>query len=178
MRKFYALFLSILQLEVPTIAVVQGSAIGAGLCLALACDLRLGSEDAQLGMNFVRLGLHPGMGASCLVPMAVGETQAASLLLEGRIVNGTTAAALGLLTQATPSEALEALARERSHAIACGAPLAVADTLSTLRAKKMVGLEAALDREASCQATNFSSKDVRRAIKAFQSKTVPRFEGN
>ncbi|MFQ5458817.1 MAG: enoyl-CoA hydratase/isomerase family protein, partial [Myxococcota bacterium] len=62
MISFYTKFLSVLDLPFPTIASINGYAIGAGLCFALACDIRLASEDAKMGMNFVRLGLHPGMG--------------------------------------------------------------------------------------------------------------------
>ncbi len=178
MLRFYGLYLSILQLKAPSIAVVQGSAIGAGLCLALACDLRIGAISCRLGANFVGLGLHPGMGATCLVPAAVGEAHAASLLLSGRVVGGDEAAALGLLTEAVVAERLPSAARRRAEEIARRAPLAVAGTVDTLRSRKVAALPAALEREADCQAVNFGSLDVQRAIEAFRTRTEPRFAGD
>src|SRR3954462_4931671 len=73
MMAFYRAWLSIRRLEVPTIAAVNGPAIGAGLCLALACDLRYGAAGARLGAPFVRLGMHAGMAATYLLPQVVGE---------------------------------------------------------------------------------------------------------
>src|SRR6185436_18338998 len=86
MLPFYRAWLSIRRLEVPTIAAVNGPAIGAGLCLALACDLRYAAASARLGAPFVRLGMNPGMAATYLLPDAVGEANARELLLTGRTV--------------------------------------------------------------------------------------------
>src|SRR5918998_2124954 len=79
MLDFYARYLSILDLPMPTVAAVDGAAIGAGLCVALACDLCVVAEDAKLALNFVQLGLHPGMGATWLVPLRAGPQRAAEL---------------------------------------------------------------------------------------------------
>src|SRR5687768_1424730 len=83
---FYRAWLSIRELEIPTIAAVNGAAIGAGLCLALACDIRYAAAGARLGVPFVQLGMHAGMGGTYLLPEAIGPAHARDLLLTGRIV--------------------------------------------------------------------------------------------
>src|ERR1700710_2942518 len=95
MMAFYRAWLSIRKLEVPTIAAVNGHAIGAGLCLALACDIRYAAEGAKLGAPFVKLGMHPGMGPTYLLPDAGGEANARELLLTGRTVDAAEAQRLG-----------------------------------------------------------------------------------
>src|SRR6478672_9027137 len=97
MLPFYRSWLSIRSLEVPTIAAINGPAIGAGLCLALACDIRYAAASARLGAPFVRLGMHPGMAATWLLPEAVGPAAARDLLLTGRTVDADEALRLGLV---------------------------------------------------------------------------------
>src|SRR3954447_21524381 len=99
MLPFYRAWLSIRTLEVPTIAAVNGPAIGAGLCLALACDLRYAAAGAKLGVPFVKLGMHAGMGGTYLLPEVVGEAQARDLLLTGRVVDAAEALRLGLVSR-------------------------------------------------------------------------------
>ena len=99
MVPFYRSWLSIRRLEVPTIAAVNGPAIGAGLCLALACDLRYAAAGATLGVPFTRLGMHPGMGATHLLPEVVGDAAAKDLLLTGRAVGADEALRLGLVSR-------------------------------------------------------------------------------
>ena len=79
----------------PTIAAINGAAIGAGLCLALACDLRYAAAGAKLGVPFVKLGMHAGMGGTHLLPEVVGEAHARDLLLTGRVVDAEEALRLG-----------------------------------------------------------------------------------
>src|SRR3954447_6398392 len=99
MIAFYRAWLSIRRLEVPTIAAVNGAAIGAGLCLALACDLRYAAAGAKLGAPFVKLGMHPGMAATYLLPNVVGEAHARDLLLTGRVVDADEALRIGLVSR-------------------------------------------------------------------------------
>jgi enoyl-CoA hydratase/carnithine racemase len=168
MLSFYRSFLCLLDLPVPTLARVRGSAIGAGLCLALACDLRLGSSSARLAANFVRLGLHPGMGATALLPALIGPSQATAMLLTGEVVSGERAAALGLLTRCCPSESLDDETEALASTLAALPSLALRQTVATLRQPVVDRLAAALGREASCQAQDFASPDVRAAIDAFR----------
>ena len=76
MRSFYGLFLCVRDLPCPVVAAINGHAVGAGLCVALACDVRVASDAAKLGLNFTRLGLHPGMGATWTLPRLVGPARA------------------------------------------------------------------------------------------------------
>ncbi len=87
MRRFYARFLSVRGLAVPTIAAVNGSAVGAGFCLALACDMRIGARGSRVGLNFVRIGLHTGMAGTWTLPALVGPQVAARMLLTGELVS-------------------------------------------------------------------------------------------
>merc|ERR1711953_537306 len=99
-------FLSLLDVKVPVIGALQGHAIGGGLGLALCCDIRICCADSQYGSNFVRLGLHPGMATTYLLPRLVGVPKAVELLLTGRLVDGKEAEKIGLATNVadTPEE--------------------------------------------------------------------------
>jgi enoyl-CoA hydratase/carnithine racemase len=175
MLGFYRMFLSLLRLPVPTIAVIRGNAVGAGLCLALSCDLRLGERSARLAANFVRLGLHPGMGGSVLLPALVGPARATELMLTGAAVQGETAASWGLLTRAVEGDALDVEAERLARELILAAPIALAQTLETLRAPILADLAVALDREAACQAENFGTGEVGEAVEAFKHKRAPFF---
>jgi enoyl-CoA hydratase/carnithine racemase len=177
MLRFYQMFLAVLELPVPTIALVQGSAIGAGLCLALACDVRIGSASALLGANFLRVGLHPGMGATALLPHVVGAARAAELLLTCEILSGERAAQIGLLGAATTAEGLAAAGDLAARNLASVAPLAARQSVETMRAPLRSALATALPREAACQAEDFGTEDVKRAVDAFKNKQTPVFVG-
>src|SRR5690349_11489690 len=105
MLPFYRAWLSIRRLEVPTIAAVNGAAIGAGLCLALACDIRYAAAGAKLGVPFNKLGMHAGMAGTWLLPNVVGPAHARDLLLTGRVVEAEEALALGLVSRVIDPEA-------------------------------------------------------------------------
>src|SRR3972149_525222 len=96
------------HLERPTVALVNGPAVGGGLSLALACDFVLAAEDAALSFPFVRRGIVPDMGALYLVPRLVGMRRALELFLSGRTFTGKEAAEMGLITRALPRDALDA----------------------------------------------------------------------
>ena len=97
MNKFYRYFLEVRNLPFPVIAAVNGHAIGASFALALACDIRYLVKDARYALNFVKLGIHPGMGASWLVKQVAGMNQAQELLFTGRFINGDEAYQRGSL---------------------------------------------------------------------------------
>src|SRR6188472_2008290 len=99
MLPFYRAWLGIRSLEVPTIAAVNGAAIGAGLCHALACDLRYAATGARLGVPFNKLGMHAGMAGTWLLPNVVGAAHARDLLLTGRVVEADEALRLGLVSR-------------------------------------------------------------------------------
>ena len=177
MRKFYADFLSVRALRVPTLAVIAGPAIGAGLCFALACDLRVAAAGVKLAASFVRLGLHPGMGATYLLPRLIGPAAAADLLLTGRAIDSDEALRLGLVNQVHSRDALDVAARALAAQIAAAGPLAVAQTKATLTTASDRELDSALDREAAAQAIDFGTADFAEALQAAAERRAPRFRG-
>lgn len=179
MVAFYKRFLSIRTLPIPTIACINGPAIGAGLCFALATDIRVTTHVAKLGYTFVTLGLHPGMGGTYYTALGCNNSQvAARLLLTGDIISGTEAATLGLVNS---SHATSELAMEESLAIARKianqSPMAVRSTIKTIRASQDVGLHAALLNEATEQAASYATQDYAEGLDALRNKRQPNFPG-
>jgi enoyl-CoA hydratase len=177
LRAIYEPFLSILDVEVPTIAAIHGAAIGGGLGLALACDLRIAAEDARLQGNFVRLGIHPGMAVSCFLPNLVGYQRAAELLFTGRAVTGIEAASMGLVLKAVRAENLMAEAQGLARVIAEGAPEAVKLTKASLRRAVAWDPRTFADGEALAQAHCAQLNDAGEGVAAWLEKRPPRFTG-
>lgn len=178
MIPFYRSWLSVRDLEVPTIAAVNGPAIGAGLALALACDLRYAAEDAQLGMPFTRLGMHPGMASTWLLPQAVGLPVARELLLTGRLVTGTEAAALGLVNRAVPRAAVLDEALSVAASVAAAAPVATRLTKRALADGGHATYAAALNWEALAQPVTLATADLQEGLAAQRERRPPRFTGH
>ncbi|WP_021781427.1 enoyl-CoA hydratase/isomerase family protein [Myxococcus hansupus] len=176
MLGFYARYLSVLELPVPVIAAVEGPAIGAGLCVALACDVCLVAEDSKLALNFVQLGLHPGMGATYLAPLRAGAQAGAELLLTGRRFDGKEAVRLGLALESAPSGQVLARAREVAGRIAANAPLAVR-ALKTRLGVDRAQLLRALEAEARFQAESYGSADLGEGLAAAAERRAPVFKG-
>lgn len=177
MRTFYDRFLAIRRLAVPTIAAINGHAVGAGLCVALACDLRLVADEARVGLNFARLGLHPGMGGSWLLPQALGAQRAAVWLYTGRLVDGPVAAADGLAIGSYPADEVLDRALALASDIADASPVTVRQLKATLTTDETAGLMAALDREAACQADSYRSEDLQEGLAAARERRAPVFPG-
>lgn len=178
MRAFYSRYLQALRaVPVPTVAAINGHAIGAGLCLALGADVRLAAEGAKLGVTFVGLALHPGMAATYNLPRLIGPQLAARLLLTGDTVSGSEAAAMGLVAQATKDGETVSAAAALAARMAAQAPLAVRATVKTLRQAQDEGLERALQREADAQAQSYASKDLAEGVDAVGSKRKPVWRG-
>jgi enoyl-CoA hydratase len=177
MRGFYGLFLAVRDLPCPTLAAINGHAIGAGLCVALACDLRVASRDAKLGLNFTRLGLHPGMGASWTLPRLIGPARAAELLFTGRLISGAEAAEIGMVNRACAPERVLPECLELAREVAEAAPIAVAGVKRALARSAAAGLDDQLQFEASEQALCFESRDVHEGLAAARERRRPRFEG-
>ena len=174
MLQFYDSFLSILRLQIPIIAALHGAAVGAGLCLACAADIRIASEDTKLGFTFLKLGLHPGMGGTFLVPRIVGRSIATELLLTGRIISAEEALRIGLVSKICSKESLQAEALKVAREIlACG-PLARKQLLETMRGD-LQDLPAALAREAECQSVNYSGLEFAEGLSAVKEKRPARF---
>ncbi|MER7770463.1 enoyl-CoA hydratase/isomerase family protein [Kitasatospora sp. NPDC096140] len=173
---FYRSWLAVRELPVPTIAAVNGHAVGAGLALALACDLCYAATEAKLGAPFVRLGLHPGMATTALLAEAVGLPRARELLLTGRLLSGAEAAAIGLVQQALPARQVLRTALETADEIAAAAPLAVRLTRSGL-AQGPLTVEQALAWEALAQPVTLTTDDFREGVQARRDHRPPHFTG-
>ena len=169
MRKFYGSFLSLRTLPQVTIAKIHGPAVGAGLCLALAADLRVVCDDARLGFNFVRLGLNPGMAAWPLARAAFGDARARELLFTGRFFAGRDLVSWGAASAhaATPAE-LDAVADELARTVAAGS----GESLRILKAETRLAddLSPFLTHEARGQAKTFKGRDLAEGLAAVRER--------
>ncbi|MUN39714.1 enoyl-CoA hydratase/isomerase family protein [Actinomadura litoris] len=177
MLDFYRTWLSIRDLEVPTIAAVNGPAVGAGLCLALACDLRYAAERAKLLAPFTALGLHPGMAATWLLPEVAGLPLAREMLLTGRVLTGAEAATYGLVNQAFPADRLLAEALAAAERVAAQAPVATRLTKVALAGGGHPDMDAALRWESLAQPVTMTTRDMAEGIAARREGRAPRFTG-
>lgn len=174
MISFYKLFLEVRDMPFPVIAAVNGHAVGASLALALACDLRYFTPTGKYAFNFVRIGIHPGMGSSYLVKEIAGVHQAAELLLTGRYFSGEEALRRGLCHGLFEPEDMLVRALEVAREIALAAPQAVRLCKKGLKLNHT--LEQALEYEAASQAENYRSEDFRTALGAIERRDTPRFQ--
>jgi enoyl-CoA hydratase len=175
--RYYRTFLDLRELDVPTVAAVNGAAIGAGLNLALCCDLRVAAESARFGATFVRLGIHPGGGGTYLLTRLIGPERAARLLLTGEVVSGAEAAALGLVSSVVPDGELASAVDALTARIAGNAPAAVRAAKRTLRLAGDATFEAVLEVESLAQAASQAADDATEGWTAFREKREPRFTG-
>jgi enoyl-CoA hydratase/carnithine racemase len=178
-RRFYRSFLSIRSLTIPTIAAVNGYAIGAGACLVLACDIRIASEKAKLGFPFVKIGMHPGMAATYLLPRVVGTAKAYELLSTGDIIDAVEAHRLGILNRVVKAEELMPAALELAGKIS-SLPMVAAKTMkeSIYINFEEPDIEVALDREAAHQALTFTTGDIKEGIAAAIEKRRAKYSDN
>ncbi len=174
--EFYKLFLSIRDLAVPSIAAINGHAIGAGLCFAVACDLRIMHEKAKAGMTFTRLGIHPGMAATWNLPRLIGPSKAADLLYSGRLVGAAEALELGLVNRVA-GEDFDAAVDAFATQVAEAGPIAVRRLKQTLAGTYDRSIDEALEIEATVQAETFDTEDAAEGIKAVMEKRKPAFKG-
>jgi enoyl-CoA hydratase/carnithine racemase len=176
-RDFYARYLAIHSLPMPTIAAINGHAIGAGLCIALACDLRIAAADAKMGMTFAKLGIHPGMGGTYFLPRLVGTSTACELFFTGRIFDAAEAERLGIVNRVVPraqfDPAVGALARE----IAAAAPIVTRMVKKAIYRGTHHTLDDMLDYEAVNQGITFTTADAGEGVSAVMEKREPKFVG-
>jgi enoyl-CoA hydratase/carnithine racemase len=161
------------------VAAIDGVCAGAGACLAMASDIRLGTPRSTVAFLFVRVGLAGcDMGACTMLPRLIGQGRAAELLYTGRAMSADEALAWGFYNRLVAPEALAADAAKLAHMIAHGPTLAHATTKRMLNAEWEMGLDAAIDAEAEAQAELMTRKDFARAYHAFVAKQRPVFEGD
>ncbi|HEX5795062.1 MAG TPA: enoyl-CoA hydratase family protein, partial [Geminicoccaceae bacterium] len=163
----------------PVIAAIDGVCVGAGACLALASDLRIGTPEAKTAFLFVRVGLAGcDMGACALLPRIVGQGRAAELLFTGRSMSAEEGLSFGFFNRLCPRERLLDEALEVAGKLATGPTFAHMMTKTMLNQEWDMGIEAALEAEAQAQAICMQTEDFRHAYRAFVEKRPPAFEGN
>ena len=165
------------DLPMPTIAAIEGDALGGGLELALCCDLRIASERAKLGMPEVRLAVLPGSGGTQRLPRVVGPARAKELILTGRIITATEAERIGLVNQVVPAGEARSAADAVAAEIAERGPLAVREAKRLIDAAMDLDLDAGLAAELDASERIFSSEDMLEGANAFFGKRPPTYRG-
>jgi enoyl-CoA hydratase/carnithine racemase len=161
----------------PTIAAIEGNALGGGLELALCCDLRVASERAKLGMPEVRLAVIPGSGGTQRLPRIVGEARAKELILTGRVLDAAEAERIGLVHRVVPAGEAVAAAQAIGEEIASRGPLAVREAKRLIAAAADLDLEAGLAAELDASVRVFATEDMLEGAGAFFDKRDPQYRG-
>jgi enoyl-CoA hydratase len=174
---FYTAFLKLLDLDVPVVGALNGHAVGGGFGLALVCDLRIARRDAKYGANFTRLGLHPGMAVSYLLPRLVGLPKASEWLYTGRLFGGDEGAAAGLFNASVAGDEVVPRSLTLARSVAANAPIAVRTTKRSVLAGLGWDPKAAAYREAYAQAMTIETEDASEGIAAMLEKRDPVFRG-
>ncbi len=161
----------------PVVAALNGAALGGGLELALACDLRVAAEGIEVGLPEVGLGIIPGGGGTARLPRIVGMGRATELVLTGRRVGMAEAVAMGLVTQAVPAAGLAEAALALAARLARNSPISLRQAKQALRGGWHLPLEGALDLENRLYQPCLPTRDRQEALRAFAERRPPRFTG-
>ena len=164
------------ELEKPIIAAVNGFATGAGLHIALACDMIIASEKAKFRESFVMIGLIPDMAGFYFLPLRVGLPRAKELMMTGRMLNAGEAASMGLVNRVVPHEELEKETMDLAQSLVKGPGRAYAMIKSALNLWP-ASLQTLMEVEANLQAVAFATKDFDEGRQAFLDKREPKFTG-
>jgi len=171
---FYNRFLCVRRLGIPTIAAINGYAVGAGACLAIACNMRIAARGAKIGFPFARLGLHPGMGSEYLLLNTVGEAKTYELLMTGDTIPATEALRIGLVNHVVPGEVLMESAMELADKICALPDLPIKMMKDSIPAARNSTLEETLHRQATYQAINYMSREFKESIDALMARNTPK----
>jgi 2-(1,2-epoxy-1,2-dihydrophenyl)acetyl-CoA isomerase len=174
---FHGIILQLFNLDVPTIGMINGAAVGLGFDLALACDMRIGSENAKFMVGFTKMGLTPAAGGAWLMPRVMGLAKAAEFIYTADLLEAEEALRLGVLNRLVPAASLEKETMALANKISQNSPLA--NRLAKLQLHRGLDTElgSALELGATCQAICLTSKDTREALVAFREKRKPVFKG-
>ena len=168
---------TVLNMRKPTIAAVNGFALGGGCELALACDLRVAAEEAVFGLTEVRVGILPGGGGTQLLPRLIGATRAKEMIYTARRISAPEADRFGLVNAVVPRSELLSRARELADAICANAPLSVRQSKLAIDAGLDADLSTGLIIENEAYTRVLLSSDREEGIRAFNEKRPPRFTG-
>jgi enoyl-CoA hydratase/carnithine racemase len=173
----YEPFLQVLDVEVPVIAAMNGHTVGGGFGLTLLADIRVADIDAKYGVNFARLGIHSGLAISYLLPRLVGVAHASELLFTGKLIRGSEALGMGLVTRAEQAEQVLPTAMGLARAIALSAPMAVQQMKASIRRGLRWEIREAALEEAGLQAASLATEDAKEGVSAILEKREPEFTG-
>jgi 2-(1,2-epoxy-1,2-dihydrophenyl)acetyl-CoA isomerase len=176
-EEMHQVILGLRRMGKPAIAMVNGPAVGGGFDLALACDMRIGSESARFSVAFTKVGLTPGTATAWVLPRIVGMSKALRLLFTGDPVDAEKAYRMGLLDELVPAESLEGETMALARRLAQGPPTAIAfDKMIAYRSLDM-DFETALALSVACVRVCFGTQDFREGLKAAAEKRQPVFTG-
>ena len=165
------------QCEVPVIAAINGAAIGAGLDLALMCDIRIAAAGARLASSFIKVGIVPGDGGAYLLPRAVGWSKAAEMMFTGEPLGAEEGLACGLVSRVVPADQVLAEAHALAQRIAANPPQTLRLVKRLLREAQHASLPQVLQLSAAFQALAHETADHREALAAFAGKRPAHFTG-
>ena len=172
-----SLALTIRNLDKPVIASINGFAVGGGLDLALACDIRIASDQAKFAEVFIRRGLIPALGGTYFLPRLVGLDKACELIWTGDMVEAPEALKLGLVTKVVPHDELEDATYDLATKLAKGAPLAIQAAKRAIYDGMQMDLEETLNYVLKIDAKLSKTEDHKEGAKAFVEKREPHFMG-
>ena len=170
--------LSLTTIAVPTIAAVNGPAMGAGCDLACMCDIRIAADTARFAESFVRLGLVPGDGGAWLLPRVVGMSKACEMAFTGDVIDAEEALSCGLVSKVVAAGSLMDEAMALARRIAANPGHAVRMTKRLLRESQHATLASMLDRSAAYQAVAVEHADHHEAVSALLERRLPAFQGH
>ncbi len=176
-RGVHSIIKALAEIEVATIAAINGHAIGLGLDIGVICDMRIAAASAKMASSFVKVGIIPGDGGAWILTNAIGASAAAELLLTGDTIDAEEARRVGLVSRVVADDQLMAEARKLAERIAVNPPRTVRLTKRLLREAQHSRLHDVLELSAAFQALAHETADHKEAVDAFTAKRAPKFTG-
>lgn len=177
MRSLVDIPAALLQLPIPVLGAINGVAAGGGLSIALACDIRIASQDARFAAVWVKRALMPDLGISYTLPRAVGLSKACEMIFSGDIIDAAEAERIGLVSKVVPPEQLLSTTMELAKRIAKGPPMAIQYAKEVLYKAQDMDMEATVKLEAVNFAKCMRSEDAAEGVRSFLEKREPDFKG-
>jgi len=176
-EKGHRIFRRIMESPKPTIAVVNGYALGGGCELALACDLRIASDKARFSQPEINLGIIPGWGATQLLPRVIGLARAKEMIMTGKPIDAGEAHSIGLVNKVVPLEKLDEEALRMAETLAIGPQKAISEAKRLLNLSQQTNLKDDSEKEIDGFSALFSTDDFTEGVAAFKEKRKPVFRG-
>jgi enoyl-CoA hydratase/carnithine racemase len=176
-RAVQSIIRALADVEVATIAAINGPAIGLGMDIGILCDMRIAAQSARLASSFVKVGIIPGDGGAWILTQAIGYSRAAEMILTGDQIDSEEAYRIGLVNKVVPDDQLMAEARKLAERVAVNPPRTVRLAKRLLRESQHGRLADIMELSAAFQALAHETKDHKEAVDAFSEKRPPKFTG-